>query len=332
MMTKQALSLYPDICSFEQLRLSARLARKGVRLNRSLVSFWSELDSNLLALRNELLSFTYQPQPYTEFMLSDPKPRKIQAADFADRVVHHSLCKSLMPHFERSYLAHSFACQVGKGNHRAVQQVQRFTRKFQEGFFLKIDVRHCFESIDHGVLMNRVKSRIACAETLWLTECIVGHGGVNGKGLPIGNLTSQHFANFYLDVLDHYCVERLFVKGFVRYMDDVLLFSNDKHHLEEVLGELTLWLPSRLKLELKHTSTRLAPVYVGVPFLGFRIYPQCIRFDQSRKRRFIRKLKGCLKLSEEEQSQRLHSLVAWSEQANTRQLRRNLLDFDWLQS
>ena len=331
-MTKQALNLYPDICSFEQLRMSARLARKGVRLNRSLLSFWSELESNILELRKQLLAQTYQPQAYTEFILLDPKPRRIQAADFADRVVHHSLCKSLTPYFERSYLAHSFACQKGKGNHRAVQQAQHFTRKFKEGFFLKIDVRHCFESIDHSALMDRVKSRIGCEPTLWLTERIVGHGGVNGKGLPIGNLTSQHFANFYLDVLDHYCVERLGIKGFVRYMDDVLLFSNDKHHLEEVLGELTLWLPSRLKLELKHSSTRLQPIFTGVPFLGFRIYPHAIRFDQSRKRRFIRKWKGCLKLSEEEQSKRLHSLVAWSEQANTRQLRRNLLDSDWLQS
>lgn len=331
-MTHTSSQLYPAICSFEQLRSSARLARKGIRGNRSLLRFWSELEINILELQRQLLVQTYHPQEYTEFMLLDPKPRKIQAADFQDRVVHHSLCASLTPFFERSYLAHSFACQKGKGNHKAIQHAQRCSRKFQQGYFLKLDIKHCFETIDHSILINRIRSRIQCDKTLWLTETIIHHGGKEGHGLPIGNLTSQHFANFYLDMLDHFCVERLHIKGFVRYMDDLLLFSHDKHHLEEVLGELTLWLPSQLHLNIKHSATQLHPVYHGVPFLGFRIFPHSIRFDQSRKRRFIRKWKGCLTLNEQEQSKRMHSLVAWAEQANTRQLRRNLLDIDWLQS
>jgi len=331
-MGKRARYLYPEITSFEQLRASARLAKKGVHLNRSLLSFWSELESNILLLQSELQDFSYQPSDYTHFMLLDPKPRRIQAASFADRVVHHSLCHSLAPHFERSYLAHSFACQKGKGNHRAVKQAQRFTRKFKEGYCLKLDIKHCFETIDHMILLQKIKKRVSCSSTLWLCERVIFHGGIDGKGLPIGNLTSQHFANFYLDSLDHYCVERLKVKGFIRYMDDLLLFSDSKEHLLEVLGEISLYLPSVLRLELKHSSTQLMPIYHGVPFLGFRIFPNCIRFDARRKRRFIKKWKKLERLPEEERGIRFNSLVAWSEQGNIRQLRMNLLSKDGLQS
>jgi hypothetical protein len=331
-MGKRIFNLWSDITSFEQLRASTRLAKNGIRLNRSALSFLVELDSNIIELQQRLQDQTYQPAPYTEFMLLDPKPRRIQAADFVDRVVHHSLCKSLTLHFERSYLAYSFACQKGKGNHKAIQQAQRFSRRFSEGWFLKIDIKHCFETIDHTVLMKRISKRIGCVDTLWLTEKIISHGGVDGKGLPIGNLTSQHFANFYLDALDHYCVEQLKVQGFIRYMDDVLLFSQDKDHLIEILGELTLWLPHALQLEIKHTATQMHPVHHGIPFLGFRIFPQCIRFDSSRKRRFIQRWKSIAKMNEEEQSQRYNGLICWSEQANTRQLRRHLLQSDRLQS
>lgn len=331
-MGKRVFNLWSDITSFEQLRSSTKLAQKGIRLNRSALSFLVEIDSNIIELQQRLKDRTYQPAPYTEFMLLDPKPRRIQAADFVDRVVHHSLCKSLTPHFERSYLAHSFACQKGKGNHKAIQQAQRFSRRFSDGWFLKIDIKHCFETIDHAVLMQRISKRIGCVDTLWLTDKIISHGGIDGKGLPIGNLTSQHFANFYLDALDHYCIEHLGARGFIRYMDDVLLFAHDKDDLLEALGELTLWLPRELKLEIKHTATQIHPVHHGVPFLGFRIFPKCIRFDAKRKRRFIQRWKSIAKMDEIEQSQRYNGLVCWAEQANTRQLRRHLLENNWLQS
>lgn len=331
-MTKKAFDLYSDICSFVQLRKSARLAKKGIHLNRSTLRFWTELEANLLVLREELLQKSYEPSRYTEFMLLDPKPRRIQAASFGDRVVHHSLCQSIVPHFERSYLAHSFACQKAKGNHRAIQQAQHFSRRFQNGYFLKLDIRHCFETIDHAVLLKKIASRIGCEDTLWLVEKIISHGGVDGKGLPIGNLTSQHFANFYLDSLDHYCMEQLKIKGFIRYMDDLLLFSHHKEQLWEVLGELTLWLPEHLKLEIKHSSTQLHPIEHGIPFLGFRIFSNIIRFDARRKRRFIKKWKKISSLSELEQAIHFNSLISWSEQAHTCQLRKKLLSSIWLQS
>jgi RNA-directed DNA polymerase len=325
-MAKRIRNLYDDIASFEQLRASAKKAKKGICLNRSLLCFWNDLDVQLLQLQRQLLSHTYQPLPYHSFMLSDPKPRHIQAADFADRVVHHSLCQSLAPHFERSYLAHSFACQKGKGNHRAIRQTQKFTRKFIHGYYLKFDIKHCFETLDHRVLLQKIKKRIACEPTLELCELIVSHGGHEGKGLPIGNLTSQHFANYYLDSLDHYCVETLKTKGFVRYMDDILLFSHTKNHLLEMLGEVTCYISNQLRQEIKHSATRLAPVSHGVPFLGFRIYPNCIRFDSGRKHRFIKTWKEVSKETESKKRiLRFNSLVAWSEQANTCHLRQKLL-------
>ena len=331
-MPTRVFDLFTSITSFAQLRASAKLAKKGIRYNRSVLSFFAELDSNILQLQQNLVDGRYLPQRYTEFVLLDPKPRKIQAADFTDRVVHHSVCKSLAPHFERSYLAHSFACQKGKGNHRAIEQAQRFARKFQAGWFLKLDIAHCFETIDHVVLMEQIFRRIGCVQTLDLIDLIITHGGRQGKGLPIGNLTSQHFANFYLDALDHYCVQELKIKGFIRYMDDILLFSHSKDHLIEALGELNLWLPQTLKLHLKHSATQLHPIYHGIPFLGFRIFTDHIRFDAKRKRRFIRTWKFVSTLPESLQEPRFNSLVAWSKQANTRQLRRRLLCMNGLQS
>ena len=173
--------------------------------------------------------------------------------------------------------------------------------------------------------MRKLTKRIRCKRSLWLCEQIISHGGVEGKGLPIGNLSSQHFANFYLDSLDHFCVERLKIKGFIRYMDDILLFSHCKDHLLEVLGELTILIPEILDQHIKHSATQLIPIFHGVPFLGFRIFPSFTRFDQSRKRRFIQKWKQLEKSDEETQQRGFNSLIAWSEQANTRQLRRNLL-------
>lgn len=331
-MGRHVYNLFQDITDFSQLRHSAKMAKKGIYLNQSVLSFWSELELNLLLIQKSLKNQSYQPKPYKEFILLDPKPRKIQAADFIDRVVHHSLCKSLAPHFERSYLAHSFACQKGKGNHKAIQQVQRFSKKFSNGWFLKLDIRHCFESIHHQTLMKRIAGRIGCKHTLALIKTIVDHGGHQGKGLPIGNLTSQHFANFYLDAVDHYCVEQHRIQGFVRYMDDILLFSDSKEHLLEVLGDLTLWLPKMMHLQLKHNATQLHPVHHGIPFLGFRIFKNIVRFDQRRRKRFIKQWKSISKLPHLKQPSHFNGLICWSEQANTRQLRQNLLSNDWLQS
>lgn len=318
-------NLFDDISSFSQLRRAAYKAKKNARVTHALASYWVELESNLLSLQIQLQACSYRPSPYTTFMIAEPKPRRIQAAPFVDRIVHHSLCHSLAPHLERSYLAHSFACQKGKGNHKAVLQAKKFARKFQEGYCLKIDIRHCFETVNHEILMRKLSKRIRCKKSLRLCEQIISHGGVEGKGLPIGNLSSQHFANFYLDSLDHFCVEKLNIKGFIRYMDDILLFSHRKDHLVKVLGELTIILPMMLDQDLKHSATRLVPVSLGIPFLGFRIFPSFTRFEQSRKRRFIRKWKQLDKAAEETQQRGFHSLIAWSEQANTRQFRRNLL-------
>lgn len=137
----------------------------------------------------------HSPIPSLCYSIQSPDAFKPQISLIGWSII--PCAKACHPHFERSYLAHSFACQVGKGNHRAVRQAQRFSRRFQEGWFLKMDIRHCFETIDHELLMKRIQRRIGCPDTLWLTDLIIAHGGVDGKGLPIGNLTSQHFANFF---------------------------------------------------------------------------------------------------------------------------------------
>lgn len=269
-------------------------------------------------------------------MIAKPKPRFIQAAPFVDRVVHHSLSSILAPYLERSYLADSYACQKGKGNHRAIKRAQKLLRRFS--WVGKIDIYHFFESLDHPTLFRLLRKRIQDKRTMALIQKIISHGHSSiskERGVPIGNLTSQHFANFYLDSLDHYIVEQTPISAMVRYMDDVLIFSHEKRHILDGCSMIDDFVQSKLKLKLKDSQTQLQPSYRGVPFLGFRIFENMIRFDGARKHRFILKWKKLLSaaskenITEKELSQSFNSLFAWSDQANTRQLIKNLLSQKW---
>lgn len=207
---KRIQNLFESVVDFEHLHKSAWQARRGITLNSDTARFFYELESNLLILRKELIDECYEPQSFRSFVIQDPKVRLIQAAPFRDRVVHHALCSVLQPHLERSYFADSYACQKGKGNHKAVHRVQHLLRRFT--WVGKIDIHHFFESLHHPTLYRLLERRIADDQVMSLTRRIIAHGHSRvstERGVPIGNLTSQHFANFYLDALDHYCIEHL---------------------------------------------------------------------------------------------------------------------------
>ncbi len=281
--------LFETVVSFENLLAAAKETIKGKKNRPEAARFFFHMETEVLALREELKQQTYRPGLTRSFVIYDPKTRLITAAAIRDRAVHHALCRVLEEYFERSYIFHSYACRKGKGLHAAVRQTRLFCRRYR--YFLKMDIRKFFESIHHGVLMNILERRFKDRKLLGLLDVIVRSGGEIGKGVPIGNLTSQHFANLYLDRLDHFIKEKLGVKGYIRYMDDFILFAQQKEYLHRMKAEITSFLNRTLLLELKEKATSLAPCYTGIPFLGFRIFSNLIRIKGQNRKRFIRKLK-----------------------------------------
>jgi len=289
--------LYPLITDFDNLRRAFKNAARGKRSRSDVAAFEYDLEKNLLDLQEELQAQTYAPGPYYNFRIHDPKPRLISAAPFRDRVAHHALCNVIEPIFERRFIHDSYACRVGKGTHAALERAQSFARRYP--YVLKCDLQHFFPNMDHAVLRAQLARAIVDAQTLWLVDKILDSGaGVHAgeaepmyfrgddlfaatrpRGLPIGNLTSQFWANVYLDPLDHFVKRELKCAGYVRYVDDFLLFADDKlllHRWKRAVIDFA----ATLRLKLHEPESVVFPVSTGIPFLGWRIYP-----DQRRLKR-----------------------------------------------
>ncbi len=281
--------LYAQLCSWDNLYLAWRKAARGKRGKAPAARFEFYLEDNLIALQEELASQTYQPGAYHSFYIHEPKRRLISAAPFRDRVVHHALCNLIEPAFERSFIADSYANRVGKGTHAALDRAQRFAQRYP--YVLQCDLQQFFPSIDHALLRDTLARKIGDADVLWLCDAILASGAdvlraeyamvyfpgddlfaVNRpRGLPIGNLTSQFWANCYLNPFDHFVKRELRCGGYVRYVDDFLLFSDDKAALWALRAALVERL-ARLRLTL-HPGAHPRPVVEGFPFLGFVLYP-----------------------------------------------------------
>jgi len=330
---KRAGGLFERIVAFDNLLRAVRQAARGKRDRPTVARFIFDLEPELLRLQDELQAGCYRPGAFFTFEIRDPKRRNICAAPFRDRVVHHAACHVLEPFFERRLIFDTYACRPGKGSHAAVARAQHFARRYS--YFLKCDVCKYFESVDHGVL-NAFLARLFKDPPLHdLLGRIIAHAPPDappGKGLPIGNLTSQHFANLYLGELDHHLKDRLGVGGYLRYMDDLLLFADDKPALHRNLAELRVFLRETLRLELKETATRLAPVTEGIPFLGFRVYPGVLRLNSRTLRRFRRRWRGrerayrAGRLGGDDLARTVASLFAHMAHADTWRLRRRLVE------
>ena len=330
---KRAGHLFEKVADFEALCQAARRAARGKGETRSAASFLFHLETEALKLQRELLEGSYRPRAYRTFFVSDPKPRTISAANFRDRVAHHALCAALEPLFERAAIRDSYACRPGKGTHAALARAQVFARR--SGYFLKLDIRKFFENADHAVLKRGLRRLVKDSRLLALADRIIEHGApgsAQGKGLPIGNLTSQHFANHYLGPLDHFIKEELRVRGYVRYMDDMLLFADSKEFLHGAHRRVREFLARGLKLELKDEATVLAPVSEGIPFLGLRLWPRVARLDAPAKRRLIRSLRTAARglaegrIDERELTASMRSRIGHAAHADTLGLRRSLED------
>ena len=329
-----------NIASVENLFLAAAKARRGKSRRPDVEQWWLRRETEIGALREELLSGSYQPGGYRFFEIHEPKRRTIAAAPFRDRVVHHALCLRLAPLLERRFIARSFSCQPGKGTTAARECCRQLTNR--HAFVLKCDVAKFFPNIDHEILFAKLAARVRCEGVLGvIAKILASHrtgpevppplfpdddflaAAQRPRGLPIGNLTSQLWGNFYLDDLDHWLTETRRQGDYLRYTDDFLVFGHDKSRLWKlraaIAGQLAL---TRLKFTVP--KSRLLRTREGVPFCGFRFLPGLRpRILGPTKRRFERRRQ---RWKVQRSFRRLSALVfAWyqfSREANSAGLRR----------
>ena len=274
-MPKTHSDLWNKITSFENLYDAYLKARRGKRYRSDVLIFSANLEENLLKIQKQLLNKTYRPKTYKQFYVYDPKKRLIQAPMFEDRIVHHALVNVIEPLFERKFIYDSYACRKGKGVHKAVLRLQKFQRiakrNYEKVYVLKADISSYFPSIDRKILLDVIKRTIRDKNALWLCERIVFDSS-EPKSIPIGSLTSQLFANVYLNELDHYIKDTLGIRFYLRYMDDFVLLYDDKKKLHQLLDKIETFLKDRLNLKL-NPKTAIFPLHRGVDFAGYRTWP-----------------------------------------------------------
>ncbi|MDI6813429.1 MAG: reverse transcriptase/maturase family protein [Desulfitobacteriaceae bacterium] len=291
-------NLYPLVCAFENLHSAYLKARRNKRYRQEVLSFSSNLEENLIQIQNELIQKTYQTGKYRKFYVYEPKERLVRALPFKDRVVQHALNNIIEPIFEKTFIYDSYACRRGRGTHAGADRVTHFLQVarniWPRIYCLKGDVSKYFPSIDHAILMGLIKRRIKCPDTLWLiTEILASSPDATGprpKGIPVGNLTSQLFANVYLNELDHFIKQELKCKFYVRYMDDFVILAPDKKVLHAWKKEIADFLEYSLALEL-NGKTSIFPVSQGIDFLGYRLWATHRLVRKGSIKRMKRKLK-----------------------------------------
>ncbi len=299
-------NLYPQITDFGNLLQAAQQAQRGKRYQTNVLRFNDNLANELLRLQQELTTKTYQPGKYKTFHIVEPKKRMISAAPYRDRVLHHALCNVIAPIFEQTFIADSYANRVGYGTHRALRRFTKFARSSK--YILQCDIRKYFPSIDHEILKQLLRRKIKCPDTLWLIDTIINASnpqesvqdffpgddlftwGERRRGLPIGNLTSQFFANVYLNGLDHFVNEQLRITKYVRYVDDFALFGDDYDILAAAQKEVEAYLAG-LRLHIHPVKNQLFETRHGANFVGFRVLPERIRVRNENLRRSRKKLR-----------------------------------------
>ncbi len=306
-MSRRHDQLFARIANFQALHAAARRAIKGKRKKPGAAAFFANLEGGLLALERQLRAGEYRPGRYVAFEVNDPKRRIVSAAPFRDRVVHHALCAVVEPIFESGLIDHTFANRVGKGTHRAIETYERY--RDRHGYVLRCDIYRYFPSIDHAILKSDFRRRISCMPTLALLELIVDGSNpqepVNlyfegddlfepfrrRRGLPIGNLTSQFFANLYLDGFDHFVTEIL-QAPYVRYVDDFALFADDPALLIDWRSRIERYL-ARRRLTLHPRKTFMTSCSEPAQFLGIVLHDDGQRrLPEDSVRRFRNRLRG----------------------------------------
>jgi retron-type reverse transcriptase len=338
--------LWEKVTSFENVLCAFKKASRGKGYRPCVLSFMNDLEHNILDLQQGLVTREYRPGEYETFFIHEPKKRMISAAPFRDRIVHHCLINVIGHIFESTFIHQSYANRIGKGTHRAIRYVQNAMRLHP--YVLKCDIRKYFPSIDHQILKSLIRKKIKDPNVIWLIDLILDSSNPQEevidyfpgdnlftpfdrrKGLPIGNLTSQFFANVYLNGFDHFAKETLRCFFYARYVDDIVVVDSSRDYLHDICQKLGNYLET-LRLRLHPDKCHIRPVNSGLRFLGQVIYPDRRLLPKRSIRCFMRRMKifkskyasGKMSLAEIN-----HSLQSWlghAKQAHTSALRRNLL-------
>jgi retron-type reverse transcriptase len=349
---KRHSNLYPQIITFENLLAAAHQAQRQKRYREPVLAFNRHLEQELFQLQRELQTQTYEPGGYKTFEIYEPKRRVISAAPYRDRVVHHALCNIIVPIFDRTFIATTYANRKGYGSHRALQKFVHYVRSSR--YVLQCDICKYFPSIDINILKQMLRRKLKCHATLWLIDTILDTPSnidplieyfpgdtlltplERSKGLPIGNLTSQFFANVYLSGFDRYVKETLKVSKYLRYVDDYALFSDDRAFLQHCRQSIEIYLAT-LRLRIHPIKSQLTQTRYAANFVGFRVLPDRIRvrnhnLQTGRKRlRRLRANHASGQMTEHEVTQSLQSWNAHLAHGNTWRLRQHLFrDLDLL--
>jgi len=286
-------NLYPEIYNLSNLLLAWRKARKGKTKKSYVIRFEKDLIKNLLKLQKELIEQTYYPLPLKTFILRDPKTRKISKPDFRDRIIHHALFRVIELIFDKTFIYDSCANRKGKGNLFALKRFYQFIKKisgngiiiknkfndknFVYGFCLKADIKHYFQEVNHEILIEIIRKKVKDEKVIWLIKQILGNILIGdeklekeNKGMPLGNLTSQFFANVYLNELDYFVKHKLKSKYYIRYVDDFVILHSSKSQLKIWKQKIKEFLIKELKIELHPDKSRIISLSKGIDFVGFR--------------------------------------------------------------
>ena len=308
--------IYKDLCNFDELYESYLMAIKHKRTRDDVMKFSYDLESNLLEIQNELINKSYNVGAYHSFYVTEPKLRLVMAQQFRDRIVNWAIYRQLYPFYDKLFIDDSYACRIGKGTLKAANRLQYWLRaadrKPNRWYYLKFDISKYFYRVDHAVLIKILARRIRDSDMLWLLDRIINSQTrkfglppgmspenctsemwLSDVGMPIGNLTSQLFANVYLNELDQFVKHKLKAQKYLRYMDDGVILANSKMQLTEYLEQIQIFLSEKLRLCLNN-KTRIAPCDGGIEFVGYKIWPTHRILKRQTARRLLKHAKSLL--------------------------------------
>ena len=298
-MKSQLKISYEEIISFENLLSAWQEFLPGKKNKQDVQEFGLRLANNILQLHEELANFTYFHGPYKAFNISDPKPRNIHKASVRDRVLHHAIYRQLYPFFDRTFIADSFSCRNGKGTHKAIERFSGFgliagQNNTRTVWVLKCDIKKFFASIDHKTLLEILGQYIPDKHIMWLLSRVIDSFNYqqDGKGLPLGNLTSQLFCNVYMNEFDQLAKHRFKVKYYIRYADDFVFLSGSREELMALTPKVSEFLEQELKLSLHPDKVFIKTLASGVDFLGWVHFPRHRVLKKTTGRRMFKRIYG----------------------------------------
>ena len=266
---------FEDIISIENLLQAWREFIRQKSSKKDVQEYYRNFMDNILELHQDLIQHTYNHGPYQAFRINDPKPRQIHKSLVRDRLLHHAIHRILYPFFDSTFVADSFSCRIGKGSHKALNRFKKFGYKVSANntktcWVLKCDIKKFLENINHEILLSIFKEYISDNNVIWLLERVVySFSSAPGRGLPLGNLTSQLFVNIYMNEFDQFIKHKLKTKYYIRYADDFVIMSQDKSWLEELLPKMSNFLTDKLMLGLHPDKVFIKTLASGVDFLGW---------------------------------------------------------------